>query len=233
MTLPDAFYSGHELVLRDRIHEIDLGQVLSRRRGRALVHRVHSQKARLTGGMRLPALPNAHLRPSRLRHRQTAARVRHALAEMVQMTVGKPRQTLEPRIAQHLVLTLHHAPRNRSAHAAQGLVHLRQQTDVRLRVPPGERTLGIPPTILDVPRGPAPRNQSRRLTATEPCDPDQKFAARDLVGPRQTHVPRTQQNPTREAVRIGRPHESELDPRPAGHEVADLVQGLKPFDIEL
>ena len=194
--------------------------------------RIHSQKTRPTRGMRLAALPDAYLRRPCPGHRQATAPVRCRLAKPVQMTVREPRQTLEPDIAEHRVLALHHAPSDRAAQTAQGLVHLGQQTDVRLRVAPGKRTPRTPAPVLDPPRIPVLRDQPRDLRPTEPRHLDHKAPHQTLVGPRQPNVARTHQNPPHETVRIGALHEPEVDRRAAGHEVADLVEGPQPFDIE-
>ena len=148
------------------------------------------------------------------------------------MAVRERRQTLEPRVAEHLVLALHHAPGDRATQTARGLVHLSQQADVRLRVAPGKRTLRTTAPILDAAGSPVLRDQPPDLSPAEARHLDQEPPQQALLGPRQPYIPRTNQNPPHEAVRIGALHETEVGPRAAGHEVADLVQGPKPFDIE-
>ena len=152
-TLRNAFYSGHELVLRDLVHEIDFVQTLLPVQV-ALMDRIHSQKLRPTGGMRLAALSDLYLRRPRPDHHKAAPPVRRRLAKPVQMAVREPRQALEPHIPEHRVLALHHAPGHRAAQTAKGLGHRGQQADVRLRVAPGKRTLRTPAPVLDAPRLP-------------------------------------------------------------------------------
>ena len=127
---------------------------------------IHAQEARATGGMRLAALPDAHMSRPRLGHRQPPAPVRHRLPKAVQVAVGEPCQALETSIAEDLVLTLHQAPRHRAAQAAQGPVHLSQQTDVRLSCSAGETDASDPAAG---PRS-APSPGTERSTARpEPC----------------------------------------------------------------
>lgn len=139
--------------------------------------------------MRLAPLSDAHLRRPRPSHRQTTAPVRHGLAQAIQMAVRELRQTLEPRIAEDLVLTLHHAPGHRPAQTAQGLVHFGQQADVRLRVAPGKRPLRTPPTVLDAPCLPVLGDQARDLSPAEPRHLDQEAPRQTLVRSRQPEVP--------------------------------------------
>ncbi len=227
--LRHALRGGHELVLRDLVHEIDLVQALPAIQV-ALMHRVHAQTARLTGQMRLAALPDAHPGRPRLHHRQTAAAVRHGLAKTVRMAVEEPRQTPEPRIAVHLVLTLHRAPRDsaartaRTARTGQGLVDLGQQTDVLLRVATAERTLRTPPPVLDAPGLPVLGDQTCRLSPAESRHLDQEPPHQALVRPRQPQVPGTHQEPPHKGVRIGPLHEPEVDRRAAGHEALSVVK---------
>ena len=205
-------HGGHELVLRDLVHKIDLVQTLLPVQV-ALMDRIHSQKTRPTRGMRLAALPDAYLRRPCPGHRQATAPVRCRLAKPVQMTVREPRQTLEPDIAEHRVLALHHAPSDRAAQTAQGLVHLGQQTDVRLRVAPGETDASDPGAgPRSAPYPGTERSTARSAPRLNPVTLTTKRRTRPLSDLDSPNVARTHQNPPHETVRIGSLHEPEGRP---------------------
>ncbi len=111
--------------------------------------------------------------------------------------------------------------------------NLGQQADVRLRVAPGKRPPRTPASVFDAPGLPVLGDQTRDLSSAEPRRLRQEAPHQTLVRPRQPEAPRTHQKPPHEAIRVGAVHEPEVDRRAAGHEVPDLVQGPKPFDVEL
>ena len=82
----------------------------------ALMHRIHAHKPRLTPWIGSAALPDHH--PTRARvipcpaHGAIGAR----LAQVVQMSVGKPRQSLESGITIHRKLAAQHRSRAQTRH---------------------------------------------------------------------------------------------------------------------
>ena len=112
-----------------------------------------------------------------------------------------PGQTLEARVAEHVVLAVHHDPRRQPGHLAEILVHLRQQAHVGRRVDPRER-----PALVAVPAV----DHLRRLAvlADEPRELGPRIARglrqvalhQRLRGPVQGAVAEPRQGPRHEGV---------------------------------
>ena len=114
---------------------------------------------------------------------------------------GQPRQALEARVAEHLVLAARHLARRGTAALAAGLVGLGQQADVRRRVHPREGPPAVgPAAVLDASGVPVLADQARHLGARQPRGLAEELAHRALAGAAQRVVVQTHQGPAHEPV---------------------------------
>ena len=158
--------------------------------------------------------------------------VRRTVAQTVQMAVRQPRQALEAPIAKELVLTLHHPPGARATHPAQLLVNLGKQTDVRCGVALLERARRTAATVLDAPGLAVLTDQPRRVRPRPPRDLGDKATHDPLVRLAQLAVVQPPQRACDEVVGAAPVREVKVDRLAAGQEVAHLLEGAQPFDVE-
>ena len=170
----------------------------------ALVDGVHADVARTTVGTRLSALADGHGCGPGVSQGGAAAAVGHGVAQVVEMSVGYPRQALEAPVPEHLVLPPHQRPRRRPWHLPQRRVHFRQQLDVLTPVTPLERHCRrLPTTILHFPRLPLPLPVIPKPHQRPPYEPTCRPPVRQL----EVHLPAPL------------------------HESPDLFQRLQPFRL--
>ena len=148
------------------------------------------------------------------------------------MAVRQPRQALEAPVAKELVLTLHHPPGARATHPAQLLVNLGKQTDVRRGVAPLKRVRRTAAPVLDAPGLAVLADQPRRLRPRPPRDLGDKATHDPLVRLAQPTVVQPPQRPCDEVVGAAPVREVKVDRLAAGQEVAHLLEGAQPFDVE-
>ena len=230
-SLGDPLHSGHELVLRHFIDEVDLVHPLAPIEV-ALVDGVDSQEPGTTLRVGLASLANVDLGGLGLRRGIATAPVRRRLANPVEVAVRQPRQALEPLIAKDLVLTAHHPPRGRSTQPAQRLVDLGEQPDVNRGVPPLKRARRTAAPVPNVSRVLVLTNQPRALRPRQPRDLRHKATHDPFVRLAQPRVVQPSQGPRHEVVRPPPLGEVKVNRFAAGHEIANLVYGAHPFDVQ-
>ena len=229
-SLGDPLHSGHELVLRHFIDEVDLVHPLAPIEV-ALVDGVDSQEPGTTLRVGLASLANIDLGGLGLRGGIATAPVRRRLAHPVEVAVRQPRQALEPLIAKDLVLTAHHPPRGRSTQPAQRLVNLGEQPDVNRGVPPLKRARRTAAPVPNVSRVLVLTNQPRALRPRQPRDLHHKATHDPFVRLAQPGIAQPPQGPRHEVVRPPPLGEVKVNRFAAGHEIANLVYGPHPFDV--
>ena len=105
-TLGYRLYGGHELVLGDRINDVDLVEALGAVQV-ALVNRINSQETGLAPGVGLAPLADGHCHWLGFGYRIAAPQVGIGLPQPVQMTMRQAGQSLETAVLKDLVLPLH------------------------------------------------------------------------------------------------------------------------------
>ena len=161
-TLGYRLYGGHELVLGDRINDVDLVEALGAVQV-ALVNRINSQETGLAPGVGLAPLADGHCHWLGFGYRIAAPQVGIGLPQPVQMTMRQAGQSLETAVLKDLVLPLHETSGTSAARPAEGLVQLREQADVGSGVTPPERFTGPAAAVLDLPGLAILPDQSRDL----------------------------------------------------------------------
>ena len=161
-TLGYRLYGGHELVLGDRINDVDLVEALGAVQV-ALVDRINSQETGLAPGVGLAPLADGHCHWLGFGHRIAAPQVSIGLPQPVQMAMRQAGQSLETAVLEDLVLPLHETSGTSAARPAEGLVQLREQADVGSGVTPPERFTGPVAAVLDLPGLAILPDQSRGL----------------------------------------------------------------------
>ena len=161
-TLGYRLYGGHELVLGDRINDVDLVEALGAVQV-ALVNRINSQETGLAPGVGLAPLADGHCHWLGFGYRIAAPQVGIGLPQPVQMTMRQAGQSLETAVLKDLVLPLHATSGTSAARPAEGLVQLREQADVGSGVTPPERFTGPAAAVLDLPGLAILPDQSRDL----------------------------------------------------------------------
>ena len=193
---------------------------------------VDSQEPGTTLRVGLASLANVDLGGLGLRGGIATAPVRRRLAHPVEVAVRQPRQALEPLIAKDLVLTAHHPPRGRSTQPAQRLVDLGEQPDVNRGVPPLKRARRTAASVPNVSRVLVLTNQPRALCPRQPRDLRHKATHDPLVRLAQPRVVQPPQGPRHEVVRPPTVGEVKVNRLTADHEIANLVYGPHPFDVQ-
>ena len=229
--LGDSLHSGHELVLRHLIDEVDLVHPLAPIEV-ALVDGVDSQESWTPLRVGLAPLANTDLGGLGLRRGIATAPVRRGLAHPVEVAVRQPRQALEPLVTKDLVLTAHHPPRGRATQPAQRLVDLGEQPDVSRGVAPLKRARRTAAPVPNVSRVPVLTNQLRALCPRQPRDLRHKATHDPLVRLAQPRVVQPPQRARHEVVRPPPVGEVKVNRLAADHEIANLVYGPHPFDVQ-
>ena len=193
---------------------------------------VDSQEPRTTLWVGLAPLANVDLGGLGLRRGIATSPVRRRLAHPVQMAIRQPRQALEPLVTKDLVLTAHHPARGRPTQSAQRLVDLGEQPDVSRGVTPLKRARRTAAPVPDVPSALVLTNQPRALCPRQPRDLRHKATHDPLVRLAQPRVVQPPQGPRHEVVRPPTLGEVKVNRLTAGHEIANLVYGPHPFDVQ-
>ena len=226
-----ALHGPHELELGhliDRVDVVDaLGPVLV-----ALVHGIDAHIAGLAVRLGLAPVPDGAVCRLGLGHHRAPAPIRHRPAQIVQVTVRQPRQTLESLIAEHRILTPHQRPRRRPRHLAQRRVHRRQLPDVSPRVAPleGARRSATAP-VLDAPGLPVLANQPGQLRPRQPRHLRQVAPDQPLVGLAQSLIAQPHQRAAHKLVDGLPVGPREVHRLAALDEGSHLVRGPDPFGL--
>ena len=233
----DRRRGADELVLGDRrpqavgVHRVDQVEALAAVEV-ALVDGVDAQEAGPALGPGAAALGDGHLhRPGEVRRGALAA-VGGRGAQVVEVADRDPRQAREALVAEHLVLAAHHLAGGRPGHLAEGGVDVREQADVGRGVAalegPRRRSAAA---VDDAPGVPVLPQQARQLRPRQTGGLAEEAPQRALVGLAEPGVAEARQRALHEGVGLLAGAWLEVNRVVAVEKGADLVQGVKSFDV--
>ncbi len=230
--LGDPGHGADMLELGDFVDQVDVVDALHAVPV-TLMHRVHAHVAGLAGGVRPPTLADAHRGRPRVVDGRPPRAVSLRPAQVVQVGRGQPRQPLEARIAEHLVLAAQHLAGRGTAELAADLVGLGQQADVRRRVHALERPAAVRrAAVLDPSGRPVLPDQARDLGARQPRRLAKELTYRALARAAQRIVIQTHQSSTHEPVGLVPVQRRETHFPVAVEKAPDLLHRAEPFGLQ-
>ena len=230
--LRDPGHGADMLELGDLVDQVDVVDALDPV-AVALVDGVHAQVAGPAAGIRPPTLADVHRRrPGVLDGRPTRA-VGLRPPQVAQVGRGQPRQALEARVAEHLVLAAHHLARRGTAELAADPVGLGQQADVRRRVDALERPAAVRgAAVLHPPGRPVLADRTGHLGTRQTRRLAQEPAHRSLARAAQGVVVEAHQRPAHEPVGLVPVQWPEVHFPVAVEKAPDLLHRAEPFGLQ-
>ena len=197
------------------------------------MHRVDAQEAGPALGAGPAALGDGHLHRLREVRRRALAAVGGRGAQVVEVADRDPRQPREALVAEHLVLAAHHLAGRRPGHLAEGGVDVRQQTDVGRRVAALERPRRRSAAAVDDPPGvQVLTHEARQLRPRQTGRLCEKAPERALAGLAEPGVAEARQRALDEGVGLRAGPGLEVHRLVAVEKGANLIQGVKSFDVQ-